>query len=380
MSLLRSNHPSSNPLADWKNNDLLTTPETRRLVAEPYPRAFQILDWPEFRSTFLEHDEPAKKAKQGFDDHGLWSAVLSTLGASLLALAPLVPPRVPQHMVILLGCALVAVGGLMGLWHLLGHGGRTQWLINRLWAERLRQFYFQYIINNLGAAVAAMGDDRQLAGYKVARAGALALFITDLRQNLAARTPAGGVAWISTDHEDARMWGRGDWRTSRVSRGTVMCADHRELFECLSRGRIGIQEYYAQLNLKRDAAGQGTMARRLLTFGNITTFVFVASLTLASVSIILDWPTYSADILIAVSGVAAAWGLCFRLVDQGMGYSLDAERYELYAEQMAHIRSRFDAAEDDVAEKISALRQLETYTYREMRQFLRTHLKSRFLG
>jgi hypothetical protein len=84
--------------------------------------------------------------------------------------------------------------------------------------------------------------------------------------------------------------------------------------------------------------------------------------------------------LIALSGVAAAWGLYFRLVDQGMGYSLDAERYELYAEQVGLVRHRFNAAGEDLQDKISALRQLEIYTYREMRQFLRTHLRSRFLG
>lgn len=63
-----------------------------------------------------------------------------------------------------------------------------------------------------------------------------------------------------------------------------------------------------------------------------------------------------------------------------MGYSLDAERYELYAEQVSLVRQRFNFATDNVHDKIAALRQLELYSYREMRQFLRTHLRSRFLG
>src|SRR5262249_31132220 len=155
--------------------------------------------------------------------------------------------------------------------------------------------------------------------------------------------------------------------------------DHRELFECLSSGRLGIQEIYARLNLKPGGSSQGSWARRIVVYGNIATLVFVVSLTLAGAWILVKkHPSLPADILIALSGVAAAWGLYFRLVDQGMGYTIDAERYEAYREQVDLVRRRFNAAQNDVHDKIAALRQLELFTYREMRQFLHTHLGSRF--
>ena len=161
-----------------------------------------------------------------------------------------------------------------------------------------------------------------------------------------------------------------------------MTDDHRELFECLSRNRIGIQDIYARLNLKPSGASQGNMAHRTVMWGNVATTAFVVFLTLAGA-----WILYGhghggivSEGMISASGIAAAWGLCFRLADQGMGYSLDAERYELYYEQVGLVRQRFDAAADDVHGKVEALRRLEMYAYHEMRQFLRTHLHSRFLG
>ena len=91
------------------------------------------------------------------------------------------------------------------------------------------------------------------------------------------------------------------------------------------------------------------MARRITVRGNIATLVFVCALTLAGMWILLDsGQGIPSDILIALSGVAAAWGLYFRLVDQGMGYTFDAERYELYVEQVGLVRQRFNAAGDDV--------------------------------
>jgi hypothetical protein len=303
------------------------------------------------------------------------------MGASVLALAPLFQASPIQSAVVVVGCSLILVGGLMGLWHLLGHSGRARWLINRLWTERLRQFYFQYLINNLDVAIAAMGDDTKLDEYRSSRDGALRAFIGDTEMNLSARSFAQGIRWLADDYDDARAWAQSVWQANRILPGTLMTDDHRELLECLSQGRIGIQEVYAQLNLKPRSSSQGNMARRIIVRGNIATFVFVVSLSLAGMWILFGsgQAKLPSDFLISLSGVAAAWGLYFRLIDQGMGYSLDAERYELYLEQVGLVRQRFNSA-PDVYDKTAALRQLEIYAYRELRQFLRTHLRSRFLG
>jgi len=371
-----------NPLATWANDDLLLTESARRRVAEAFPRAFRVLDWPTLRGEFQRHETSANQAKRSFNRHGGMGALATVMGASVLALAPLVPVGLPQRVALVFGCLCIFIGALICLWHLFGHSGRARWLLDRLRTERLRQFYFQYLINNLDAAVAAMRDDARLETYRSARDGALRAFIDDTEKNLSARSFAEAIRWLADDHEDIRAWGQSVWQASRVLPGTPMTDDHQELLECLSQGRIGIQEIYAQSNLKPGSSSQGAMARRIFVRGNIATFVFVVSLTLAGIWILLGSGLGSvlSNILIALSGIAAAWGLYFRLADQGMGYSLDAERYELYEEQIALVRQRFNAAADDVHDKIAALRQLEIYAYRELRQFLRAHLRSRFLG
>lgn len=378
----QSDLATSNPLATWTNDDLLLTAHARQTIGQAAPRAFRVLDWPALRQEFETHDISANRAKKKVNRHGVTAAFLSATGASLLALAQLFPASAVQSAVIVVGCGVVFLGGMMGLWHLIGHSGRARWLLERLWAERLRQFYFQYLINHFDRAIAAMGDDAELGKYRSLRDGALRAFIDDTQKNLSARSVTEAVGWLADDHDDVQAWGQSVWQVGLVSTDGMMTDDHRELLECLSRGRIGIQEIYSQLNLKPGSASQGHMARRMVQHGNIATFVFVAALTLAGMWILLGdgQRRLPADILIALSGVAAAWGLYFRLVDQGMGYSLDAERYELYAEQVRLVRQRFNAAGNDVPGKIAPLRQLEIYTYREMRQFLRTHLRSRFLG
>lgn len=381
-SLRITGESSSSPLSNWANDDLLLTEQVQRTIADCFPRAFRILDWAVLRDEFIKHDISANRNKRIINHHGVSGALLSAVGASLLTLPPIFPTGIFQSVVVVAGCSLVFGGGLMGLWHLFAHNGRAKWLLNRLWTERLRQFYFQYIVNNFDAAIAAMDDDNNLKKYVSLRDGALKTFINDTEMNLSARGPIEAVRWLADDHEDARAWGRSVWQDNRILPSTFLTDDHRELLECLSRGRIGIQEIYSQLNMKPRSASQGNMARLITFSGNIATFIFVVSLTLAGMWILFytrqtDFPS---DALIACSGVAASWGLYFRLVDQGMGYSSDAERYALYADQVRLVRQQFNAAGDDVRGKIAALRQLEIYTYQEMRQFLTTHLRSRFLG
>jgi hypothetical protein len=373
--------PNLNPLENWKNDDLLLSEEGRRLIYNAWPRAYRVLDWLGLREIFEHHNALANSAKTKLSEHGGMGALFGAIGASLIAAAPLLPVRSLENMFVVLGGGLILMGGLMALWHLLGHSGRARWLLNRVWTERLRQFYFQFVVNNFDAAVAAMNDDAKLEAYQSLRNGSLGVFSDQMEKNLAARSFGEAILWLADDHEDTRVWAQSVWQVCQVE-ATRTTDDQRELLECLSRNRIGIQEIYARLNLKPVGYSQRSMAQKIAIKGNVATFLFVFSLTFAGIFILFSKSEqhFFADALISLSGTAAAWGLYFRLIDQGMGYSVNAERFELYFEQVGLVRQHFDATGDDVRGKIVALRQLEIYAYREMRQFLRTHLRSRFLG
>ena len=190
----------ADPLASWANDDLLLDASAQQMLAATSPRAFRVLDWATLREAFETHNRAADRAKRTVNRHGMTGALLSAAGASLLALAPLLQGGTAQGATALAGCGIVLSGGIMGLWHLVGHKGRAQWLLARLWTERLRQFYFQHTVNNLDAAVVAMGDDTRARGLPV-RAGRRTpdIFRGDPAKCLRARFfPVAYVGWRTT--------------------------------------------------------------------------------------------------------------------------------------------------------------------------------------
>lgn len=371
----------ANPRKKWPNDDILLEASAQHLVAEVYPRAFRVLDWEEHRNAFKKYDIQANQAKRDINRYGVTGALLSTVGTSLLVFAPLWSMILVQQCFAVIGGLSVLIGVFVGLWHLSRHSGKSRWLVARMWTERLRQFYFQYIINNLGAAVAAMGDDNKLAEYRSKRMVTLKVFMDDMTKQIEAQGGSGCVRWLSLDHKNAHIWAVSHWMANHIDPDTPMSDDCRELFECLSRNRITIQENYARTNLKEEGGSQWNKAVLFDKLINFATLAFVLTVTAAGFFILLGGENFkiASDILIAISGVAAAWGLYFRLVDQGVGYSQDTERYKIYLKQVELVRDRFDASQD-VHGKTSALRLLEVYAYHEMRHFLHTHQLSRFLG
>lgn len=370
------------PLADWDNDDLLLTSHAQQTVQAAYPAAFRVLDWPELREAFSKHDKRANAEKKKINHHGMWGALLTTLGASLIAFAPLVPAGWPQKSVVIPGCALVVLGGLIGLSHLYLHDARNGWLIERIWTERLRQFYFQYILQHFSEALAAMEDDAKQGAYYAARQSLLEAFQEKLQVKLSAGRKRSAINKIANDDQDADLWGQASWCHEPSVGGMSETESLSELMECLHYRRIEIQGIYAENNLIRGANSPGGMAAVAETLSDLLIAVFVIALFFAGIAVLRHpapgTPSLE-DVLIAVSGIAAAWSLFFRLLDQGMGYSLDAERYELYVSQLAVAKQRFEDSDSNVLGKILALRQVEVHAYREMRQFLRTHIRSRFI-
>lgn len=369
------------PLADWDNDDLLLTDRARMTVEAAYPAAFRILDWPELREEFAIHDRQAAAEKNKINRHGMWGAVLTTFGVSIVTIAPLLPPGWAQRLAVIPGCALVVIGALIGLSHLFFNDARNKWLIHRIWAERLRQFYFQFIINNLHDITTAMAEDAALASYRSTRNAILRAFMDMMQAKLSSDTKRRAIQRIAADHQDTQTWTQFSWNEASTLAGFDETASNTQLFECLHYRRIEIQSIYATRNLVVGANGPRGMSLVAGKLADFLTVVFVISLFFAGYSIASSDSNGSRlpDILIALSGVAAACGLFLRLLDQGMGYSLDAERYELYLGQMELVKQRFEDARSNMGAKVDALRQLEVYAYREMRQFLNIHLRSRFI-
>ena len=130
----------SNPFADWKNDDLLMGEEFRKDLEKTNKPLFDILDWPELREKFARHEVAAKTGKKTSRLQGLISIAAAGAGVMLLSAMPALPHQLEGRLS-LIALGLMSGGGLLGLLHWLMLNAKLNWLANRFWTERLRQFY-----------------------------------------------------------------------------------------------------------------------------------------------------------------------------------------------------------------------------------------------
>ena len=62
--------PLDDPLTAWPNDDLLLKQESRNRIARDHPDLLKVLDWPDLRAAFEEHDAPANEAHRNRDVPG----------------------------------------------------------------------------------------------------------------------------------------------------------------------------------------------------------------------------------------------------------------------------------------------------------------------
>lgn len=358
-----------NPLAGWGNDDLLLTEAAQAHWRTHHPREFRILDWPEMRTEFLAHEPRANLARKRAQGQGIVS-VLTTGGGVILAALTAVMPEAWRPPAAIAAAALVFIGGLWSLWLFALSGQRIAWLSHRYNTERIRQFHFQYILNNLGAAVDAMRDDAALARYRAVRATAFADFL---------QTSAMGaerIHHLKTDTVEKDVWILPAWEDQPKVLDTDK-SDLALLLEALRQLRLGIQERYSGAKLTVNAHAPGTRAALFGLAGDLGTgivvlFAFLSGLALAFSS--------SPDLFAffwTLVGVFSAVGLMARVLDQGLQTSVDHERYGWYHSAVKSATVRFN--DGALRDKIMALRDLEVLAYQEMRRFIVAHLRGKFL-
>jgi hypothetical protein len=358
-----------NPLSGWGNDDLMLTDAAQAHWRTHHPAEFRVLDWPEMRAEFLLHEPRANIARKRAQGQGIVSVLMAGGGVILAALTAVMPEawRAPAA---ILAAALVFIGGLWSLWLFALSGQRIAWLSHRYNTERIRQFHFQYILNNLGAAVPAMRDDAALAAYRAARATAFADFL---------QTSAMGaerIHHLKTDTVEADIWIKHAWAESPKVPDTDK-SDLAALLDALRQLRLGIQERYSGAKLAVNAHAPGTRANLFGLAGDLGTgivviFAFLSGLALA----ISSWAAWH-PLFWTIVGVFSAVGLMARVMDQGLQTHVDHERYDWYHSAVKAATARFN--EGTVRDKISALRDLEGLAYQEMRRFIVAHLRGKFL-
>ena len=355
-------------LADWTNDDVLQTKEARAALGAKHPAALRVLDWPELRALFAKYDPPA--TKHGLRDRrfGLLSVGLAALGLVLALASPLAIGA--ERAVEMVAAALVVAGlATMGI-HRFGAKSKARALGQRFGAERVRALYFQAVLSNLDLVSRAMTVDAALGEWKMAR-GRLLGHLPE-PEDLPGQVPklAGPV------ENDAETWVAPEWSTSPAA--PEPSADLELLLRLLRGQRMDGQIDYVERKLGASLGAPGQraavvrMLSRLLLGAAVVTGAIAAVLVLGMGRALGD-----TDVKLALEVTAGAIVavMALAMLNDGRLLAGDAERYAAYLAAVSKARTRFDRG--DVAEKVTALRDMEVICYRDLRAFIGAHWRSR---
>lgn len=367
-----------NSLANWPNDDLMLEQRQRDYIAAVHPDVFPLLDWPAVRDWFVRHDLSAGQFRDRTRRAGLIAVLLGFASMVLAAATPLIahwPGIETDDTSRALGVVIAALATLSGgiAFGLLLFGrSRRRWLTHRFRTERTRQFYFQFLLNNLDLA----GD------------------ILSGRQVIAVWRERQDKAFLSFTHaylgdlDDAMGRMEGDvaeqcpWIEPVGPRSEAACQTDpavAPLLQVLHAQRIQYQQRYTSKKLRRGAHSPVSRRNAAKLASDVLT---VAAMVGALVTGILYFSGNGPDdqaILWSAGLVAlvSAAIVVIRAISDGLQLAADAERFEWYAASVDSVAARFDRA--GLAERVELLRELEHLSYQELRRFILTFLKARFV-
>ena len=383
----RTPTPFQDPLEDWTNDDLLLDEKERKRFYDRHPRLAPVFDWEEMRKAFDDHEQPAKHARKLSRLHGTIAVGLGFLGLALTAFTPYLAqllsfstlfsrtPDSAERWIGVLAAALIVAGTIVGFYQTLIGQAKRRWLISRYWTERIRQFHFQLILNNLESAAAAFGGGAALDAWRALRQGKLDDFLHDTEKTLAT-----ALEELVDDHAEEDVWADKAWSDPPPSPPTTPeLAELAELLQALRKQRIGVQDLYTALKLTPGLHSPQTRAQWLHGLSDACT----GAILLITVAIGLLYFHGSKEPqlwrlgLLGAAGALTAAVVALRVLNEGLLLRTEAERYRWYLASVRSIRDRFKKA--DTADRIRLLRELERLAYQEMRRFLVTSKEARFI-
>jgi hypothetical protein len=242
---------------------------------------------------------------------------------------------------------------------------RRQWLLSRFATERLRQWYFQRLLDGAAVEEAVAGDDMRKK-YLDDRSRELSFFIADLRSSVGARMAnfQRGGSILDRANEPAQLPGQEDLR--------------RQVLSAYYALRLRHQLDYATHKMSVDDqtfVGQSGEFLCVAT-DKIAAFTLVGSLLLALLSTSLF--LVEARRLAAGTLLLALCGVAVRAWRDGLAIGKDQERYADYRCKLEHLSTRWDSVKCD-SERLALAREVEDASSDELRSFLRTHESAQFL-
>jgi hypothetical protein len=265
---------------------------------------------------------------------------------------------------------LVAAGlVIMGV-HRFASGPKARALAQRYGAERVRALYFQAAANNLDLAARAMADDAALGEWKMARMRMLSCLPDpeDLPGQIAKL--AGPVG------DDAEAWVSPDW--SHPPPPPEPSPEMDLLLSILRRQRLDGQIDYLERKLSDSLGAPGQRAAMVRGLSRLLLGAAVATGVMAGVLMIaMGRALGDTDVKLALEVMLGAIvaALALGVINDDRLLAGDASRYAACFAAISKVRARFDTG--GPAEKAAALREVEVVCYRDLREFVGAHWRSR---
>ncbi len=375
--------PMEDPFKYWPNSDLLIDGEDRAFFARHFAKFTPIFDWPELRALFVIYDASAGSARKHSQRAGVLAIAAGFLSLSVAAAVPLADELTKasataqlrtQAVLGGIDAFLAIVSIVIGYTQVLKGEGKTRWLTNRFWSERIRQFHFQLMINHLPQLVAALQDATAMQDWLDFRARALDRFEHDYLRGVEDK-----LRHLEIDEAEDEPWLSSEWRTAGPI--PVESLQLKELLELLEQQRFGIQQRYAERRLASGWHSPESRAQWVLKLSDTLTAVLLLATITVGIGSLMAFVGGENPMFRLIAGFVAALSSCsivaMRALKEGLLFSADAERYRWYLAALRSLYRRYESA--DVAEKVALFRQLEHLAYQEMRRFVLSGSEARFI-
>lgn len=364
----------------FENYDLKAeAPEARK------PTVRFAFEFPALLGMFLPADQAALAARHTSRVAGIASVSLVLSALLMASLGPIFSSgHAPDphhgagegpsiHLILgLLSAFLGLAGTVLGLSGMRRAASRRKWLKARLTTETLRLFHFHHIAARLPDIVAINGEDAKKARYVEERAAALERVKAQILVD-----PEAELLRIIARNGETRFESITPVIPVESAETPQVASDVFDVWRVL---RLDWQAGYCDAKLEHRHKGRTTIKQLEELFIGLGWFC-VGAIILIHVGFFIGAIAQTKEQLPFLEA-AVIWiamvALGGRALEDGFRPQAEIERYEQYRANVRVAVERFEAA-TTFAAKIEAMRTFERTSLEEMRVFLRTHARARFL-
>lgn len=386
------------------NDELLLRCDDVMAVKAKYPTvAFAFYTTP-LRESFPTINAEADGMKRKFRKSGLWAVALGTIGLWLATIEPiyLTSAASSAHLhgvtssivaVAAAGFGVLSVligfsGLLVGPFSIGTLGTKRRWLQLRLVGERLRQWQWQYFFTHLPEIIEAVPSQEKQAAYIKLRDEAFSTFLVELLNTQSDRLdqqvqadfdPSISLDWIHPEFAArAAKLGRLE-ETLTKGAGENQPSSIQELLSGYQEIRLKGQIDYVTYMTKPGPLGTHAITQKKW-IGILSSCILVLIVLLhlgILAAVIAEIPAMKGPIVHVLIVVLAIAALALRVIEEGLRPTEQIARLRLYLREILSARQRFQ--ENSMLAKVTAMRTLEEAAAREMREFLQSANKSRYI-